>query len=133
MSNDRRYELTDRQWKRLEPHLSGKNGDIGRPCDDNRRFINAVLWITRSGAPWRDLPERYGKWITAFQRYNRWSNAGRWEAIFRIIRDEEGVDMDWAAADSTIVRAHHHAAGQKKRKSTAQQAPMRVSDAAGAD
>ena len=133
MSNERRYELTNKQWERLEPHLSGKNGDVGRPCDDNRRFINAVLWITRSGAPWRDLPERYGKWITAFQRYNRWSKAGRWETIFRIIRDEEGVDMDWADGDSTIVRAHQHAAGQKKRNQTAHQAPMRVSDAAVAD
>jgi putative transposase len=133
MSNDRRHELTDNQWKRLEPHLSGKNGDVGRPCDDNRRFINAVLWITRSGAPWRDLPERYGKWITAYQRDNRWSKAGRWEAIYRIIRAEEGVDMDWAAADSTIVRAHQHAAGQKKRTQTAHQAPMRVLDAVAAD
>jgi transposase len=118
MSKEHRYELTDRQWQHLAPHLSGKNGDIGRPCDDNRRFINAVLWITRSGAPWRDLPERYGKWGTVFQRYNRWSKAGRWEAIFHIIRDEEGVDMDWAAGDSTIVRAHQHASGQKKHNPT---------------
>ena len=126
MSKEHRYELTDRQWKHLAPHLSGKNGDIGRPCDDNRRFINAVLWITRSGAPWRDLPEGYGKWGTVFQRYNRWSKAGRWEAIFHIIRDEEGVDMDWAAGDSTIVRAHQHASGQKKHNPTVDRVLMPV-------
>jgi putative transposase len=98
MSKDHRYELTDRLWEGLAPHLSGKNGDIGRPSDDNRRFINGVLWITQSGAPWRDLPDRYGKWGSVFQRYNRWSKVGRWERLFSIIAEEEGIDLDWAVA-----------------------------------
>lgn len=115
MSKEHRYELPDRLWERLAPHLSGKNGDIGRPCDDNRRFINGVLWISRSGAPWRDLPERYGKWGSVFQRYNRWSKAGRWERIFSIIAEEEGIDLDWVSGDSTVIGGTPTRCRAKKR------------------
>jgi len=72
----RRYEISDADYERIEPLLSGKPGDPGRNANDNRAFINAVLWIARTGAPWwEDLPERYGKSNTVFQRFNRWSNA----------------------------------------------------------
>jgi transposase len=127
METGHRYELTDRQWERLAPLLSGKNGDVGRPCDDNRRFIHGVLWVLRSGAPWRDMPERYGKWNSVFVRYNRWSKAGRWEAIFTFIANEEGIDMDWASEDSTVIRAHQHSGGQKKSVPTARPNLMPVS------
>jgi len=107
----RRYELTDEQYKRLQPLLSGKPGDPGRNADDNRRFLNAVLWIARTGAPWADLPERFGKQDTVYQRFNRWAKKGRWQAIFEALQDP---DLDWVMVDSSVVRAHQDAAGRKK-------------------
>lgn len=107
----RRYEITDEQWQRIEPLLPGKKGDPGRTAQDNRLFINAVLWINRTGAPWPDLPERFGKYNSVFQRFNRWSKKGRWKAIFEAMQDP---DLEWLMIDSTVVRAHQHAAGQKK-------------------
>lgn len=69
-----RYEISDEKWERIKDLLPGKTTDPGRTAEDNRRFINGVFWIARSGAPWRDLPERYGKWNSVFKRFNRWSN-----------------------------------------------------------
>lgn len=106
-----RYSLTDEQYERLEPLLSGKSGDPGRTADDNRLFIDAVLWIARTGAPWADLPERFGKSDSVYQRFNRWAKQGRWEAIFEALQEP---DAEWLMLDSTIVRAHQHAAGAKK-------------------
>ncbi len=106
----RRYEITDEQWSRIEHLLPGKATDPGATARDNRLFINAVLWIARSGAPWRDLPERYGNWNSAFQRFNRWALRGRWQAIFEALQEP---DLEWLMLDSTTVRAHQHAAGQK--------------------
>ncbi len=110
-NSQRRYEISDEAYERLQPMLSGKPGDPGRNADDNRRFINAVLWIARTGAPWEDLPERYGKANTAFQRFNRWAKKGRWEAIFEALQQP---DLEWIMLDTTVIRAHQHAAGQKK-------------------
>ena len=107
----RRYEITDEQWERIEDLLPGKVSDRGRTAEDNRRFINGVLWIARSGAPWRDLPERYGNWNTVFQRFNRGAKKGIWQQVFQALQD---ADLDWIMVDSTIIRAHQHAAGQKK-------------------
>lgn len=107
----RRYEISDEDWQRIEPLLPGKAGDPGRTAEDNRRFINAVLWIARSGAAWRDLPERYGKYNSVYQRFNRWSKTGVWQRVFAALQDP---DLEWVMLDSTIVRAHQHAAGQKK-------------------
>ena len=110
-NSKRRYEISDEAYQRLEPLLSGKPGDPGRNAQDNRRFINAVLWIARTGAPWEDLPERYGKHNTAFQRFNRWAKKGRWQAIFETLQEP---DLEWIMLDTSVVRAHQHAAGQKK-------------------
>jgi putative transposase len=107
----RRYELSDEEWERIKDLLPGKSGDVGVTAKDNRQFINAVIWIDRTGAPWRDLPERYGKWNTVYQRFNRWSKKGIWEKIFEQLQDP---DFDWVMLDSTVIRAHQHAAGQKK-------------------
>ena len=107
----RRYEITDENWQRIKDLLPGKEGDPGRTADDNRRFINAVLWIGRTGAPWPDLPERFGKYNSVFQRFNRWSKKGVWQAVFEALQEPE---LEWLMIDSTIVRAHQHAAGQKK-------------------
>ncbi|MEK6477100.1 IS5 family transposase [Catalinimonas sp. 4WD22] len=106
----RRYEISDYDWHRLAPLLPGKSTDISRTAADNRTFINAVLWIARSGAPWRDLPERYGAWNSVYQRFRRWARKGIWQRVFDQLQEP---DLDWLLLDSTIVRAHQHAAGQK--------------------
>ena len=72
----RRHELSDEQWLRIEPHLPGRKTDPGRTGKNNRLFVDAVLWIAKTGAPWRDLPERFGNWNSVFQRYNRWCKRG---------------------------------------------------------
>ena len=107
----RRYEISDENWERIAPLLPGKVTDPGRTAGDNRRFINGVLWIARSGAAWRDLPERYGNWNSVFRRFNRWSQKGVWQKVFEELQDP---DLEWLMIDSTIVRAHQQAAGQKK-------------------
>ena len=106
-----RYHISDDDYARIEPLLSGKPGDPGRNADDNRRFINAVLWIARTGAPWEDLPERYGKHNTVYKRFSRWAKKGRWQALFEALQEP---DLEWIMLDTTVVRAHQHAAGQKK-------------------
>ena len=125
----RRYEITDENWERIRDLLPGKAGDPGRTAKDNRLFINAVLWVARTGAPWPDLPERFGKPNTAFQRFNRWSKKGIWQRVFEALQDP---DLEWLMIDSTVVRAHQHAAGQKKappkpRRSGAPEAGSRPS------
>lgn len=107
----RRYEITDQQWAKISGLLPGKAGDVGRSGNDNRQFINAVLWIARSGAPWRDLPERFGLWNSTYRRFRRWAKAGIWQQVFENLQEP---DLDWLMIDSTIVRAHQHASGQKK-------------------
>lgn len=107
----RRHELTDSQWQQLAPLLPGKKGDPGRSGVDNRRFVNAVIWLAKTGAPWRDLPERFGKWNSVFQRYNRWCKNGVWERIFETLNIEP--DLEHLLLDSTTVRAHQHAAAGK--------------------
>ena len=107
----RRYELRDDEWERIAPLLPGKSSDCGVTAKDNRQFVNGVLWIARSGAPWRDLPERYGLWNSVYQRFNRWTKAGVWERVFTVLQD---ADDEWLMLDSTTIRAHQQAAGQKK-------------------
>lgn len=114
----RRHELTDEQWKQLEPLLPPKKRATGRPSEDHRRIINGILWKLRTGAPWRDLPERYGPWSTVYSRFFRWKRQGIWDQIFSalIVKAEEEGSVNWEIhlIDSTVVRAHQHAAGLKK-------------------
>ena len=105
------YEITDQQWIKMATLLPGKVGDVGRSATDNRLFINAMLWIARSGAPWRDLPEGFGPWNSAYRRFRRWAKSGVWQTVFEALQEP---DLDWLMIDSTVVRAHQHAAGQKK-------------------
>ena len=106
-----RRELSDEQWRRIGHLVPGKNGDKGRRGKDNRLFIDGVLWLARAGAPWRDLPHVFGKWNSVFQRFRRWAMKGVWERIFQAL--VENPDFEYLIIDSTIVRAHQHAAGAK--------------------
>lgn len=108
----RRFELTDEQWQRVEGLLPGRPGSPGRSADDNRLFLDGVLWIARTGAPWRDLPERFGEWNSVFQRFNRWAKKGVWQQVFDALQDADG---EWVMLDATIIRAHVHAAGARKK------------------
>jgi transposase len=111
LMSTKRYELNQTQWERIAPLLPGKAGDPGRTAQDNRLFVNGVLWVLRSGAHWCDLPERYGRWKTAHKRFSRWSKAGVWDRVFAdLIKDR---DNQYLMIDSTVVRAHQQAATGK--------------------
>ena len=113
-----RHELSDTQWARLAPLLPPRKP--GAPRKDDRSVINAIVWKLATGAPWRDLPERYGPWETAYTRFRRWTEAGVWDRIFAAVQanaDAAG-ELDWSVhfVDGTIVRAHQHAAGAPREK-----------------
>jgi transposase len=107
----RRHEISDDSWDRIKDLLPGKAGDPGVTAKDNRLFINAIVWIAKTGAPWRDLPERFGNSNSVWRRFDRWSKKGVWDRVFRVLRDS---DQEWLFLDSTVIRAHQHAAGAKK-------------------
>ena len=109
-----RYALRDDQWKRIKDLLPGKPGDAGVTAQDNRRFVEAVLYRYRTGIPWRDLPERFGDWKNTHKRFSRWANKGVWQRLFEHLAAEP--DNEYAMIDSTIVRAHQHSAGAPQKK-----------------
>jgi transposase len=106
-----RTVLTDSQWERIAPLLPGKKGDPGRPGKDNRRFVEGVLWVVRTGAPWRDLPDCFGNWFSVWKRFRRWALKGVFENLFQALSGEP--DFEYALIDGTIVKVHRHAAGAK--------------------
>ena len=106
-----RHAISDVDWDRIKGLLPGQPGQHGGVAVDNRRFIDAVLWITRTGAAWADLPERLGNGNSQWRRFDRWARAGRWDPILAALRDP---DLDVLILDSTAVRAHPCAAGAKK-------------------
>ena len=107
----RRHEISDKDWDRIKHLLPGQPGQHGGVARDNRRFLNAVLWIARTGAPWRDLPERLGNWNSQWRRFDRWAAKGRLAQIADVLREP---DLDVLILDSTVIRAHPCAAGSKK-------------------
>jgi transposase len=113
-----RGDLTNEQWKKLEPLLPPQQAWTGQPAADHRRVINGILWVLRTGAPWRDVPERYGPHGTISSRFYRWRQAGIWDRIFAALQEQadEAGEIDWEThyVDGTVVRAHQHAAGAKK-------------------
>ena len=106
-----RHVLTDRQWSLMEPHCLGKKSDPGRTGGDGRLFMEAVLWIARTGSPWRDLPEEFGHWNTVFKRFRYWAERGVFERMFEAVSGE--ADMEYAMIDGTIVKVHRHGQGAK--------------------
>ena len=110
----KRYELTDQECNRIAPLLPPeKPNQPGRPSKDNCTMLNAMVWIARSGAPWRDLPERYGPWETVYSRFHKWIEDGYLDNIFRILSLE--AELQELSLDTSIVKAHQHSAGAKKR------------------
>ncbi len=107
-----RLALSDRQWQRIAPHIIGDERTRGSSGRDNRLFVEAVLWLVRTGVPWRDLPEDFGPWNSVFRRFSRWSRKGVWVRIFEAMADDP--DFEYLIVDSSIVRAHQHASGAKK-------------------
>jgi len=135
----KRHELTDAQWRRLAPLLPPQKPAVGKPNLDHRTIINGILWRLRTGAPWRDIPERSGNWSTIYSRFRRWRKAGIWDqalAALPAAADARG-GLDWTLhfVDGTVVRAHQHAAGAKKgaaiRPSAAAAAASRPSSTCG--
>jgi transposase len=114
----RDHELTDAQWTVLAPYLPPQRPAIGRPAKDHRLIVEGILWRLRTGAPWRDLPARYGPWQSVYTRFRRWQQAGVWDRVLAALQaqaDAEGR-LDWSLhfLDGTSIRAHPHAAGAKK-------------------
>src|SRR5258707_15284022 len=112
-----RTDLTDQEWERLEPKLPSSKGKRGGQYKDHRLVLNGILWVLRTGAPWRDLPERYGKWKTCHDRLQPWRRQGVWEQVLQALQGEaEAVgEVVWTVVsiDGTTVRAHQHAAGAR--------------------
>jgi putative transposase len=106
-----RHRLTDEQWRRIEHLIPGKPGDPGRSGKDNRLFVDAIVWLARTGTPWRDLSPCFGKWNSVWKRFRRWAKAGVWERIMAALVDDP--DFESVIIDGTIIRAHQHAAGAK--------------------
>ena len=107
----RRHELSDREWQLIAPHTLGRPRLSGVTGRDNRLFVTAVFYRTRTGIPWRDLPARFGNWNTIARRFRRWTLAGVWKAVFVAVQEP---DYEWVLVDSTTIKAHKAAAGQKK-------------------
>jgi transposase len=113
----RRYEITDEAWEKIAPLLPS-NGKRGGQWKDHRTILNGILWKFGTGAPWRDLPERYGSWKTCYYRFTRWQKDGTWDRLLKYVQTYSHAvsDVDWVVfVDSTIVRAHQHAAGAPKK------------------
>jgi transposase len=109
----RRYGLRDDEWERIKDVLPGRKGHVGVTAKDNRLFVEAVLYRYRAGIPWRDLPERFGAWRAIHTRFSRWAERGVWEGLFKRLAGD--ADNEYAMLDSTIVRAHRHSAGARKK------------------
>lgn len=109
----KRYELTNQQWEQIASLFPPENnGKRGRPLKDNRLMLNAMIWMARSGAPWRDLPERFGPWETVYSRFRKWIDDGFLDNIFRILSMD--AELSEISLDASIVQAHQHSAGARK-------------------
>ncbi len=130
----RDHELTDDQWAVLAPYLPPQRATTGRPAKAHRPMVEGMLWRLRTGAPWRDLPERYGPWESVYTRFRRWQRAGVWDEILRALQTaaDRHKELDWQLhfLDGTSIRAHPHAAGAPKKG--ARTRPLAGAGAAGA-
>ncbi len=118
-----RRRLTNRQWERIEPLLPGKASDPGRTGYDNRKALEDILWVVRTGAPWRDLPAEFGKWNTVYQRFRRWSSSGVFDRIFETTQGE--IDTRSIQVDGSYIKTHQHAVGARHVHPTQGKGPTR--------
>ena len=121
MNMNKRYELTDEQWQAVEPLLPKRTAKTGRKPKDPRQMLDGIVWVLRSGAPWRDVPERYGRWKTVYDYYRNWRDNGTFDRILSALQirlDREGrIDWDLWCIDGSSVRAARAAAGAAKKAS----------------
>ncbi len=115
-----RYELTDEEFALFEPFLPPeRSGKAGKPWKSHRMVLNGIFWILRSGAPWRDLPGRYGPWKTVYERFRHWNQEGLFQKVLDSVaaqaRKSGQIDFDFSAVDGSTVRAHKSAAGARKK------------------
>ena len=103
--------LTDREWGLFEPFVTLASRSGGRPARDHRRVLDGIFWIARTGAPWRDLPAEFGNWNSVFRQFRRWTASGLWDVMLEALADAGGEADLLQMIDSTIIRAHHCAAG----------------------
>lgn len=108
-----RHAISDADWDRIKDLLPGRPGQTGWVARNNRLFIDAVLWLAKTGAQWRDLPERFGRWNSVWKRFDRWARKGTWVRVFEALQDP---DLEWLILDSTVIRAHPCAAGAPKKR-----------------
>ena len=116
-------ELTDAQWAKLAPLLPPQRPRMGRPPKDHRLIVEAIVWLDRTGAPWRDLPSQFGPWETVASRFYRWRRQGIWDRVLAALQADTDTrgELDWLLhfVDGSLVRAHQHAAGARRRPATA--------------
>jgi transposase len=116
----RRHELTDSQWNAIKDRIPGKPGDPGRSGEDNRLFVNAVLYVAKTGIPWADLPERFGNSNSIWRRFDRWAAKGVWQELMQVL----GVpELDELQLDSTVIKAHPVASGDRRRSHEKKRTP----------
>jgi transposase len=109
----KRYEITNEEWSRIEGLMPPQNGEKGgRPRKDDRAMLNAIIWLTRTGCQWREIPERYGKWEAVYARFRKWQDDGLIERIFQALSADS--DMENLSIDSTCAKVHESANGNKK-------------------
>ncbi len=108
-----RLLMEDGEWVFFEPFIVAIRGRGGRPAGNHRLVLDGIFWITRTGAQWRDLPEEFGKWSSVYRQFRRWTLAGLWDLILEALNESEAVPDSVQMIDSTIIRAHHQAAGAK--------------------
>jgi len=121
-----RHAITDAAWDRIKGLLPGRPGQTGWLGRDNRLFVDAVLYVAKTGIPWRDLPERFGSWQAVYKRFDRWCRKGTWRAVFEALQDP---DLEWLVLDSTVIRAHPCAAGAPKKVGARRPRPWAVAGA----
>jgi putative transposase len=111
MNKDREH-LSDEQWTKIKALLLGRRERPGAPGKNDRLFFEAVFWMMRTGAPWRDLPQHFGNWNSVYKRFRDWVKKGIWKRLFETLKEDP--DFEWIMIDSSVIRAHQHAAGAKK-------------------
>ena len=124
----KRHALTDAQWNQVKDLLPGKQGDPGRTAEDNRLFVDAILFIAKTGVPWRDLPARFGKWNSVWRRFDRWCELGVWQMLAEQLGEPDLVELQ---LDSTSVKVHVAGVGGRRRADEKKTPPTSAAVSAG--